>query len=98
MPHVLTSITIMASAKVHVVDPPSVPDPDWFVPGMPSTDQQAWGDTLWASHKFVLVPSVVSTHSWNLVFSGMLAPGGYHFTQDAFAFAQGAIVGIRCRP
>ena len=83
--HVLTAITIAMPAKVHVVDPSSVPNANWLRPGMPSAGQQNWGDALLTNHPFVLLPSVVSTHSWNLVFVGTLAAGEYSFVQEPFA-------------
>jgi RES domain-containing protein len=85
VPHVLTAVTITAPANVHVVDPSSIPNANWLRPGIPSAGQQDWGDTLLANHRFVLLPSVVSTHSWNLVFVGTRAAGDYSSTQEAFA-------------
>ena len=75
--HVLTALTIADPASVHIVDPASVPDPDWLRPGVPSTGQQSFGDSLLATHKLVLVPSAVSTYSWNLVFIGASASSAY---------------------
>lgn len=66
-PHVLTALTLHAT--VHVLDLASVPNPHWLVPGIPSAGQQAFGDALLAAHGWVAVPSVVSRHSWNLVFT-----------------------------
>nr|WP_294527212.1 RES domain-containing protein [uncultured Rhodopila sp.] len=83
--HVLTAITIAMPARVHIVDPSSVPNANWLRPGMPSAGQQHWGDALLITHPFVLLPSVVSTHSWNLVFVGLLAAGHYSFVQEPFA-------------
>jgi RES domain-containing protein len=84
--HVLTAATITELASVHVVDPSSVPNPNWLRPGIPSAGQQAFGDALLARHKFVLIPSVVSTHSWNLVFSATAASGAYVLRmQERFA-------------
>jgi RES domain-containing protein len=85
VPHVLTAITVMAPANAHVVDPSSIPNANWLRPGMPSAGQQSWGDALLASHPFVLLPSVVSTRSWNLIFVGTLAAGSYAWTQEPFA-------------
>ena len=75
--HVLTATTIGEPKSVRVVEPAAIPNPNWLRPGVPSAGQQAFGDALLAEHKFVLVPSVVSTHSWNLVFVGALASGAY---------------------
>jgi RES domain-containing protein len=84
VPHVLTSAEILDPARIHVVEASAVPDPNWLRPGIPSAGQQAFGDTLLAAHPLIVLPSVVSTHSWNLIFS----PGaGLHCpaTQEAFA-------------
>ncbi|MFL5253361.1 MAG: RES family NAD+ phosphorylase [Rhodopila sp.] len=83
--HVLTAVTIMSPADVHIVDPAIVPNPNWLRPDMPSAGQQTWGDALLATHPFVLLPSVVSTHSWNLIFVAAHAKGTYSFVQEPFA-------------
>jgi len=84
--HVLTAATITDLSSVHVVHPPSVPNPNWLRPGLPSAGQQAFGDALLARHRFVLIPSVVSTHSWNLIFVNSAAAGAYALRmQEAFA-------------
>jgi RES domain-containing protein len=83
--HVLTAITIATPANVRIVDPSSVPNAAWLRPGMLSAGQQNWGDALLTNHAFVLLPSVVSTHSWNLVFVGGFAAGQYSFVQERFA-------------
>lgn len=75
VPHVLTAVTIAEPANVHVVEPSAIPNPAWLKPGIPDAGQQAFGDTLLAQHKFVLIPSAVSTHSWNLIFTA--AAGTY---------------------
>lgn len=84
--HVLTAAKINELASVHVVDPSSVPNPNWLRPGIPSAGQQAFGDALLARHKFVLIPSVVSIHSWNLIFVTPAPPGAYSVRlQERFA-------------
>ena len=84
VPHVLTAVTITDRPSVHIVD--SVPNPNWLRPGIPSAGQQAFGDALLARHKFVLIPSAVSTHSWNLIFVGTGAAGAYALrSQEPFA-------------
>jgi len=86
IPHVLTAMTVTQPSSVHVVDPASVPNPNWLRPGIPSAGQQAFGDALLARHKFVLIPSAVSTHSWNLIFVGATAAGAYALrAQQPFA-------------
>jgi RES domain-containing protein len=77
IPHVLTAMIVTEPSAVHVVDPSSVPNPSWLRPGIPSAGQQTFGDGLLASHKFILIPSAVSTHSWNLIFVGAAAAGAY---------------------
>jgi len=83
--HVLTAVTITRPAGVYIVDPATVPNANWLRPGLPSAGQQNWGDALLAAHAFVLLPSVVSTYSWNLVFVGGLGAGAYSCTQEPFA-------------
>jgi len=73
--HVLTALTISEPSRVYVVD--RVPDQDWLRPGIPGVRQQAFGDALLAQHKFVVIPSAVSTHSWNLIFLSATAIGAY---------------------
>ncbi|MGH6961889.1 MAG: RES family NAD+ phosphorylase [Dongiaceae bacterium] len=86
VPHVLTAATITAPASVRVVDPASIPNPNWLRPGIPGAGQQAFGDALLVRHKFILIPSAVSTHSWNLIFVGASAAGAYALRlQEAFA-------------
>ncbi len=86
VPHVLTAATIIEPSSVHVVEPASVPNPNWLRPGIPSAGQQAFGDTLLARHKVVVIPSTVSSRSWNLVFVGATAAGAYALrSQEVFA-------------
>jgi RES domain-containing protein len=84
--HVLTSLTVTDPSLVHVVDTGTIPNPNWLHPGNPSAGQQAFGDALLAQHKFVLLPSAVSTHSWNLIFVASTAAGAYALrSQERFA-------------
>lgn len=76
-PHVLTALAIEDPARVHVVEPRSVPNRNWLVPGTPSAGQQAFGDSMLVRHAFVAIPSVVSRHSWNLLISPQQADGLY---------------------
>ena len=67
-----------------MVQPEAVPNRDW--PGIPSAGQQEFGDKLLAGHPLVLIPSVVSTASWNLIFVRSNAVGQYKIrSQDRFA-------------
>ena len=84
--HVLTAATIFDISQVHVVQPADVPDPNWLRPIIPRAGQQAFGDALLARHRFVLIPSAVSTHSWNLIFVAAAAAGFYALrSQEPFA-------------
>ena len=86
VPHMLTSVTISESASVHVVEPASIPNRNWLRPGIPSAGQQAFGDDLLSQHKFVVIPSAVSTYSWNLIFVSSMAAGAYALNfQERFA-------------
>ncbi|RZN12434.1 hypothetical protein CWO91_03805 [Bradyrhizobium genosp. SA-3] len=85
VPHVMTSATIDPTG-VFVVEPGTIPNPSWLRPGIPSAGQQAFGDELLAKHRFVVIPSVVSTASWNLIFIGANAAGAYKLrSQEPFA-------------
>lgn len=86
VPHVLTAALIADAGAVHVVKPDDVPNPNWLRPGIPSAGQQAFGDELLRRHRFVVIPSVVSTHSWNLIF--LAGPAASHYSvrvQERFA-------------
>jgi RES domain-containing protein len=76
-PHALIQVRISDPSGAHVVRPGDVPNPNWLRPGTLSRGQQEHGDRLLAAHPFVVVPSVVSTHSWNLVFTAAAAAGRY---------------------
>ena len=86
VPHVLTSLTVADPARVHVVHPSEVPNPNWLRPGTPSAGQQRFGDALLSQFGFIMIPSVVSTHSWNLIFANAAADGAYAVrSQERFA-------------
>jgi RES domain-containing protein len=68
LPHTLTSATILETDSVHIVKPDDVPNPNWLHPCPPSVGQQHFGDALLLKHPFVMLPSAVSTYSWNLLF------------------------------
>ena len=85
-PHTLTSARVNDPAEIVVVDPASVPNPNWLRPGIPGAGQQAFGARLLAAHRFIVIPSAVSTHSWNLVFDAARAASGYLLlAQELFA-------------
>jgi RES domain-containing protein len=84
--HVLTAAHIVKPVDVFVVEARAVPNSNWLMPGIPSAGQQEYGDKLLAGHKFVLIPSAVSRHSWNLIFVGANAVGDYSIRlQEPFA-------------
>ena len=86
VPHVLTSARLADAVQAHVVDPRDIPNPNWLRPGAVSAGQQAFGDAMLKAHKFVLLPSVVSTHSWNVIFDPTTAKGSYDaLAQESFA-------------
>jgi RES domain-containing protein len=76
--HVLTAATVLDPSSVQIVQPEDVPNPNWLRPGIPGAGQQAFGDALLARHPFVLVPSAVSSHSWNLIFIASAAASSMH--------------------
>jgi RES domain-containing protein len=85
VPHVLTAIEITDVAAVHVLHPQQIPQATWLRPGSPGTDQQRFGDTLLAKHPIVVLPSVVSRFSWNLIFDPQQATGCFSVkSQQAF--------------
>lgn len=82
-PHVLTSFTIDDPSQALVVQPDDVPNPNWLRPGYPSAGQQEFGAALLEQHPYVVLPSVVSTHSWNMI----MRPTAAHklLSQEPFA-------------
>jgi len=86
MPYVITAVRIADVGEVHVVKSDDAPNPNWLRPGTPSAGQQAFGDDLLRRHRFVAIPSAVSTHSWNLIFDPIKAAGFYSLEfQEPFA-------------
>lgn len=84
--HVITAFAVNDPADVFVVQPKDVPNPAWLWPGTPGAGQQQFGDSLLARHRFVLIPSTVSSHSWNLIFNPAIAAGRYAVKlQEPFA-------------
>ena len=82
VPHVLTALEVTSSADIRVVPPDEIPNPGWLVPGTPGEGQQRFGMALLMAHPFVLIPSAVSAHSWNLVFNPGAASGRYTLRQQ----------------
>jgi RES domain-containing protein len=86
VPHVLTSLTISELESVHIVHPEHVPNSNWLKSGIFSAGQQDFGDNLLAQYKFVVIPSAVSSYSWNLIFDSTSAAGSYALrSQQPFA-------------
>jgi RES domain-containing protein len=86
VPHILTRARIADPTEIHIVQPEDVPNPAWLTPQLPGAGQQAFGDALLQKHPFVLIPSSVSRHSWNLMFLHDLAKGRYDTVeQERFA-------------
>jgi RES domain-containing protein len=84
--HVLTAATVLDPSATHIVQPEDVPNRNWLGPGIPGAGQQAFGDALLVRHPFVLIPSAVSSHSWNLIFVASVAAGRYALRlQESFA-------------
>ena len=73
----LTCARITDPASVLTIDEEQIPNPNWLIPGTPSGGQQKFGDDLLSKHAFVLVPSSVNPHSWNVLISPELASGKY---------------------
>lgn len=73
----LTCARISDLSSVLTIDNQSVPNPSWLIPGTPSGGQQQFGDSLLAQHPFLLVPSSVNPHSWNLLLNPDLAADKY---------------------
>ena len=83
--HVLTSARLTDPRRARVVPPGAVPEQNWLRPGLVSAGQQAFGNGLLAAHDLVLMPSVVSAHSWTMVFDPSRATGLYALLeQEAF--------------
>ena len=86
--HVLTSGRVIDPTTVHMVQAADVPNPNWLVPGAHGAGQKGFGDALLRDHLFVLIPSTVSRHSWNLIFDAQKAADHYDdVVQEDFALA-----------
>lgn len=85
VPHMLTAARVLDISKIHKVRWEDIPNPNWLIPGTPSHSQQAFGASLLERHPFVLIPSSVSRHSWNLLVNPVLATGLYELVlQERF--------------
>jgi RES domain-containing protein len=85
VPHVLTCFEVLDQSLIKVVQPEDVPNPVWLTSAAASPNQQKFADALLAEHPFLLLPSAVNGHSWNLLISCDLAVGKYQLvTQERF--------------
>ncbi|EKT4528299.1 RES domain-containing protein [Pseudomonas putida] len=86
LPYVLTQVRITDPSKIHVLDTTAIANANWLLPGTPSRSQQHYGEELLSKHPFVVLPSSVSRHSWNLVMNPALARGLYEVVlQEPFS-------------
>jgi RES domain-containing protein len=76
-PHVQTSFHVLESQDIRVLRIEEIPNPAWLHGGVPSAGQQNFGAKLLQENLFIVVPSVVSRLSWNLVFNPSRATGKY---------------------
>ena len=85
-PHVLSGFEVKAPERIAIVRPEDVPNPNWLHPGTPGAGQQRFGDALLVRHGAFVIPSAVSTESWNLVFDAAIFVGAYRLmSQHRFA-------------
>ena len=82
VPHTLLRIEIPDATQVALVQPSAIPNPNWLRPGTVSAGQQAFGDALLAAHPIVVIPSVVSTYSWNVLIDVAGAAGLFSLRSD----------------
>jgi len=76
LPHTLLALDV-DPAGVEVLWPAAIPNPSWLRLGTVSPAQQAFGDALLDRHPVAVVPSVVSTRSWNLLIDAPNARGRF---------------------
>ena len=78
---VLSSLIIDQPSDVHVLD-----RQDLLAVSGPEAARQGLGDALLATHRLIVLPSVVSPNSWNLLISIPAATGRYRLqSQEPFA-------------
>ena len=77
---------MLAPESVQIVTSADLPNADWLRPGALSAGQQQFGDAILKSGKFMVVPSAVSVHSWNVIFIADTAKDDFKLLdQEAFA-------------
>lgn len=85
MPYLLTCFEVLDPALVKVVQAEDLPNPNWLIPARPSPNQQQFADKLLAEYPFILIPSAVTQHSWNLLVSCDLATNQFRLvSQERF--------------
>lgn len=67
VPHTLIGACISDVGLVKVLHPGAFPNANWLRPGLPSPNQQIFAEDHLKSHPVLVLPSVVSPHSWNVV-------------------------------
>ena len=86
LPHILLCARILAPERAHRITADTLPNPNWLVPGSPGQGQQSHGDALLDQHPFIIAPSTVSRHSWNIVMNPVTAEGLYEVViEEPFA-------------
>jgi len=95
IPHSLLELEI-DPASVQVVRPTDIPNPNWLRPGTISPNQQKFGDSLSDLHPVLVLPSVVSTHSWNAIIR-VAQPGTWFKLagQESFALDPRLVTALR---
>ena len=85
VPHALLRIDV-DQACAFVVPVKRIQNAHWLLPGAVSVHQQRFGSDLLDKHAAILVPSVVSRHSWNLIIDVVAAKGMFKLVRkEAFA-------------
>lgn len=75
VPHVITGFAITDPTTVRVVKPDEIPHRRWLEPGIPSIEQQRFGDELLTTSPVIVLPSIVSSRSWNILLNPVAAKG-----------------------
>jgi RES domain-containing protein len=91
IPHIVTKFLIEDFTMIEIVEPSQISNPNWLRPGTPNSAQQAFLAARLTSlaKPFVLVPSVISPESWNVLFDPSVAKGKYRvMDQTRFALDQ----------
>ena len=85
-PRSMTCARLKNPKQIHVVHCSEVPEEGWLLPGAVVPEQQHFGGELLKEHGAILIPSVVSRSSWNLIFDADRVNGDdlEMVEQDAF--------------